>query len=164
MKKLAAAEVTDVGAPVNRLVQALQTTAEKATASTEGMEALSGRLRGVTAASQELGKQLGAEVGGPLIRHGEAMQRVQEQLGLAAGEMARVAQRLEAAVPRERGREAYEGELLTKLAELQKEMSGTNAQIKALIGRIDANAGTDHKLGLFGRIFGGGGGAGSDNR
>jgi hypothetical protein len=162
MKKLAVEEAKDMSAPVNRLVQALEAAADKATVSSDRMDVLKGELEGVSNASQELGKRLGTEVGQPLTAHGETLKRVHEQLLPMAEQIKGVAKLMEGAKAKGAGGDGIDGKLLGELSDLRKAMGETNAQLKTLIGRIDGAVVAEHKHGILGRLFGGGSpGAGS---
>ena len=149
-------EIKDMTAPVNRLVLALEATADKATISSDQMESLEGELAGVTKASHELGNRLETVVGRPVAMHGDALQRVHEQFATMAGKIEQAAKLMGEARHDGAGSGGDDGKLLGELRELRNAMGETNTQLKTLIGRIDGVVVTEHKPGLFGRIFGGG--------
>lgn len=156
MKKLAVEDAKDMSAPVNRLVNALEVAADRATTTADQMEAVKGELKGVSSASQELGNRLGTELGKPLGAHADTLQRVHQQLATTAQQIERVAQQMEGATPNGSAGDGFDGKLVSELSDLRKAMGETNTQLKVLISRIDGGGVADHKPGVFGRLFGGG--------
>lgn len=154
LKLLAGAEAKEMSAPVNKLVEALQMAAEKAATSANKMEILTSGLNGVVTASEALGIKLGDELGKPLNDHGDAMNRVHEQLLMATTQMGHVATKLDGARAQAPGNDGFDKELLRQIAGLQDEMRETNTQIRTLVGRIDGAAESEHKRTLMEKLFG----------
>ncbi len=137
LKGITDMNTTDVKAPINRLVEALDVSAVKTAASVERMETLKGELQSVCFASQSLAKAMGSEVAKPLTDHQQAVERVQQQVARAEEQMGRVAKQLEVLVSARQPGEELLGQLLARVGELQSELKETNVQLKAVVQRVD---------------------------
>jgi chromosome segregation ATPase len=155
LKGITDVNTTDVKAPINRLVEALDVSAVKTTASTERLETLKGELEGVRAASQDLAKAMGSEVAKPLADHRQAVERAQQQVARVQEEMGRVAKQLEAVVNGRQPGEQLLAQLLARLGELQADLKETNGQIKAVVQRVDGSPVHESRPGFFSFLRGG---------
>lgn len=147
----------DLTAPLNRLVQALAAAADNVENSSDRLGQLRGDIQGFTIASDELVSRLSNEVAKPLATHEIALVRVQDQLADAARQIERVAQ-LMGKPSSEKAR--VDDRLVTELGELRVSMAETNVQLQLLIGRIDGNATTEPRTGIWNKLFGGNTGIG----
>lgn len=146
----------DVTAPINQLVKALATAAEKTTASTERVEQLCGDLKGATIASNNLGNRLEREVAKPLSAHETALAKLHQQLESTARLIESLSKQIELVAQSNANSSGSESALATELTQLRKVVGENTQQLQMLAGRIDSSATGDNKSGLWNRIFGGG--------
>ncbi len=155
LKAITDVNASDVKAPINRLVQALDTSATRTTTATERLETLNAELQGVRAASQDLLRAFGPEVAKPLTEHQWAVEGVGQQVARAEEQLRGVAKQLEVVVTSRKPQVELTAQLVARMAELQSELKETNTQIKALVKRMEGVPGSDGRTGLFGfRWFG----------
>jgi chromosome segregation ATPase len=147
LKAITDVNTTDVKAPVNRLVQALDTATARTTTAAERMETLNGELEGVRAASRDLTKALGPEVAKPLAEHQKAVEGVRQQVSRTEEQLGGVARQLEIAVASSKPQAELTAQLIARMGELQSELKETNAQIKALVKRVEGAPVGDGKPG-----------------
>ena len=155
LKGITDVNTTDVKAPINRLVEALDASAAKTMASTEHLVTLKGELEGVRTASQDLAQAMGSEIAKPLMDNQKAVDRAQQQVARAEEQMGRLTKQLEAVVSGTQPREELMAQLLVRLGELQSELKETNVQVKAVLQRVEQSSGLESKSGFFSFFRGG---------
>lgn len=133
LKHLASDAPADIAAPINQLVQALATASAQTVSCSSRMDALSGNLQGAALASNELGIRLAGDFGVPIVAHGVALGRVDDQLQGATRQIERLAQTLDSSIPRQAESARH---ITSELVSLRHEMGETNRQLQLLIGKI----------------------------
>jgi ABC-type transporter Mla subunit MlaD len=143
---------SDVNAPMNQLVGALNVSSENAKASGERIGKLNDKLESATAASRELAGAMAADLGKPLGDHQHAVERVSEQMGRVEGQLERVARQLEILVGRQQQGGDVSAQLLARIGDVVSGLKEANIQMSALAKRGDEPLRADSKPGIFSRF------------
>ena len=154
LKKLIDLHTVDTSLPMNRLVEALESSAKSSTISTERIGTIKEGLDAVTTAGQEVAQRMQTHFGLPLAEHHRALTEVREQIARASEHLERAANQNDAVAKAGKSEATDTVKLITKLGELHGEMIHNNAHFKTLLSRLDGNHEPGQKTGFFGGLWG----------
>ncbi len=145
LKEITEVKASDVNAPINRLVAALDVSATKTTTSAERMDAMNDELQSSTAASKGLAKAMGEEV----AEHRRAVEAVQQGVARVEEQLVRVSQELATAVDVCQPGVDASAQLIAQVRELLAQTNEANSQMREFLRRAPDGAGSDGRGGFW---------------